>query len=288
MMKNKEFSHYISKEYKLFRKIANEIKKQGFYIWKLKKFYRIEDFIYAFYKVLEDPSSNKNGYSMSEKASSIVSYMNCLIFENKYNHYYIETEELLDFLKGSGIPDKKTLIESIKKREDFILNDLGHCEIPFQIHFIGGQRSIIGFFEYSILTDDIISHAQKAGVPFDKIEYLDLSTSCGNLISYNDDYEESGFIENDIIAMNLFLYMSCFPAKITLTPPKCMIEYNGGKTCYMVGESHEVVHREGNRAHFRRGHYRLLTSERFTNKKGQIVYVSSSFVGKDKQLTVEE
>jgi hypothetical protein len=73
--------------------------------------------------------------------------------------------------------------------------------------------------------------------------------------------------------------MMAFPDMIkTGTPNGCYKKYSPKdieiKTTDVVKEKSE----HGVSPHFRSGHFRLLSSDRFINKRGQIVFVKSSFV----------
>lgn len=81
------------------------------------------------------------------------------------------------------------------------------------------------------------------------------------------------------LSLNVLVYASCFPDYIISGTPGNLFQpwtYTGKKVTVYVAP--EVVTRDGVTPHYRVGHFRLLSSERFVNKKGQIVFVHGTFV----------
>lgn len=265
-MNNQEFSHFYGSDVSEFKKVKKELAKYGKVSVNGNTYTSIHDVITAGYSHITD----KNG-KIYQLACSL-SFAYSLFFENLFTHYYVETEELYEFMKQKPGFDKNVFEESIKNIQMIKINNI--YSWPIFIHHRGNGRSVMVCIQkygsqdcYHILISD--GENNQIGGLNEIVEYVSKDN-------------------NTNIFLNFMLYKACFPEKITITPPKCKIEYNGGKKSYIVGESPDVIRRDGVRAHFRRGHYRLLSSDKYTHKKGQIVFISSSFVGRDKQLTIED
>lgn len=85
----------------------------------------------------------------------------------------------------------------------------------------------------------------------------------------------------------LGLYMSCFPEQITDGIPRGLKHdrlYRGVQS-KTIGISEKIISRDGPCPHYRSGHFVLLSSNRYVNKKGQVVFRHGCFV-KGKAKTV--
>lgn len=93
------------------------------------------------------------------------------------------------------------------------------------------------------------------------------------------------------LAINTIAYMSCFPECIDDGVPKNLLDRgeNMAARNFSLQLSDKVREYEGSnlsrRPHFRKGHFRVLRSEKFVNKQGQIVFVCETMV-KAKAKTV--
>lgn len=88
------------------------------------------------------------------------------------------------------------------------------------------------------------------------------------------------------LIVGLGMYLSCFPDQTKPGIPddlKHANYYQGQKRT--IGISEEVVMRDGPTPHYRVGHFRMLQSDRYTNKRGQAIFVHGCFV-KGKAETV--
>ena len=77
----------------------------------------------------------------------------------------------------------------------------------------------------------------------------------------------------------LGLYMSAFPEQVRDGIPadaKRTARISGPTRT--VGVAPAVVMHDGVTPHYRSGHFRLLSAERYVNKKGQVVFVHGCFV----------
>lgn len=77
------------------------------------------------------------------------------------------------------------------------------------------------------------------------------------------------------------LYMDAFPDAVVEVDADAIQQckyYRGRRRFVGRNEIVEEEHRHGVSPHWRRGHFRLLSSERFVRKSGQTVYVRGTFV----------
>lgn len=92
------------------------------------------------------------------------------------------------------------------------------------------------------------------------------------------------------LLFNLIYYANVFPDKIVPGVPKdfeSFETYKGIKTI-SINPHESIIYRSGVTPHFRKGHFRNLESDRYVNKKGQIIWVSESFVKGFQAKTVIE
>lgn len=93
------------------------------------------------------------------------------------------------------------------------------------------------------------------------------------------------------LAINAIAYMKCFPECVAEGVPKDMLEksHYGRAASFTVGLSDKIRDTEkstlSKMPHFRKGHFRVLHSDYFANKKGQVVFVAETMV-KGKAKTV--
>ena len=93
------------------------------------------------------------------------------------------------------------------------------------------------------------------------------------------DNEADGNPDLPKLICGLSLYMSAFPEYIqTADDIKHIKRYKGAS--FTLSRSSVMVDEIKNSLspHFRRGHFRLLSSDRYKNKKGQVVFIKGCFV----------
>lgn len=88
------------------------------------------------------------------------------------------------------------------------------------------------------------------------------------------------------------VYARCFPEAIVQGVPKSYTFKNGAKNNAITINGNETSVKESHAMrspHYRSGHFRTLTSERFINKRGKTIFISACFVGmKTENKTVVE
>ena len=83
------------------------------------------------------------------------------------------------------------------------------------------------------------------------------------------------------IIVGLGMYLSCFPEQLAEGLPeglRVMNSHAAIRRSATVGVSEKIVSRDGPCPHYRNGHFVLLSSDRYVNKKGQVVFRHGCFV----------
>ena len=170
-----------------------------------------------------------------------------------FSHYFIESEQLAKFC-----------IDSVK----VITKDL--C------------------LAFSGLGDGGVIHTENGAVLYGTLpcrgySQLLLITEKGRTWIPLTDIDElnKGTIPDEArLVLGAYLYRESFPESVVDGIP-CFLKYprkiTGGKKVAIRGVT-EIIDRAGSTPHFRKGHFRFLSSDRFTNKQGQVVFVKGAFV----------
>ncbi|MBK8832168.1 MAG: hypothetical protein IPN60_15200 [Saprospiraceae bacterium] len=97
------------------------------------------------------------------------------------------------------------------------------------------------------------------------------------------------------LAINTIAYMNCFPECVSDGVPKITKDRDEGRNArnLTIQLSEKIIDSEvsqaSKRPHFRKGFFRMLRSEFYTNKQGQIVYVAETMVrGKAKTVSTSD
>jgi hypothetical protein len=95
------------------------------------------------------------------------------------------------------------------------------------------------------------------------------------------------------LAINTIAYMNCFPDCVADGVPKNLFERTEDKSArnFTFQLSEKIRENENSQLskipHFRKGHFKLLQSDYFVNKKGQLVFVAETMVkGKAKTVSM--
>jgi hypothetical protein len=95
------------------------------------------------------------------------------------------------------------------------------------------------------------------------------------------------------LALNTIAYMNCFPNCVIEGVPKNLFEKNITKTdktitLHIADKIKDVESSPISKIpHFRKGHFRVLQSDYYTNKKGEIIFIAETMVkGKAKTVSM--
>lgn len=208
-------------------------------------------------------------------------------------HIFFLEKHLRNFLEDTRLSDlegiKRFLYENGEIKDIFRYysnTKTEHFTYKFALHL---PNEADGYaFSLVIEEDDSIelyfSHGENGGRMADKY--------------YNDLNKENDTVSLTILkmfrlALNTIAYMSCFPDCVVDGVPKDIFIKNIGKTdrnitFHLSDKIKDIENSSTSKIpHFRKGHFRLLQSDYFTNKKGQIVFVAETMVkGKAKTVSV--
>lgn len=216
--------------------------------------------------------------------------------ENKiYKNYYIESKELSDFFCNTAI--KKEIILNFSK----IINK----NIEIFSSFENGKG---GFLKEKNLSGIIYSRSFPRSLffmfyasEFDNYKKVFSYVTDGDTICtvpiFSSDSKILQEMNNPIynnslrLVLNMIFYMDAFPDKISNKPPEEVcdkLNFNNSKTISISKDIEDYLHENREVSpHLRRGHFKYLGSDYFKNKKGQTIFVKSSFV-KGKAVTIKE
>lgn len=206
-------------------------------------------------------------------------------------HIFFLDRQLRDFLQDTQLSDiegvKKFLYENGKDHEVLHLysrEQTRHVVYRFALHLPYEDEGYA--FSLSIEEDNSVelyfSHGENGGRMADKF--------------YKDTLKREDQIATEAskmfrLAINTIAYMKCFPDCVADGVPKDMLEKTTPDRAgsFTVGLS-DKIRDNGNSPlskipHFRKGHFRVLHSDYFANKKGQVVFVAETMV-KGKAKTV--
>lgn len=212
--------------------------------------------------------------------------------DTNVDNYYINSEELLSFLKNTKI--KKEIIPRIITLSGEISTHNQKYEKYFNMEteitpentmFLHNKKDYVGCVHAKNIDRSFYFMIQ-SNVELNSVAIYALN---GDGVSYRCNVQkdsvfqmnqqEGGIIR---IVLNMLFYMDAFPDKILDSPPdECIdkLNCNNSKTITMSDEIRDYLHENRDISpHLRRGHFRYLASDFYKNKKGQTIFVKSSFV----------
>jgi hypothetical protein len=211
--------------------------------------------------------------------------------EGNFLHIYFLEKYLRDFLEKTPLTDlegirkylyengikKRLLYIKTKEQIDCVVYSFG-LHIPYETN---GYAFTMRIFENNTV-ELFFSHDKNNGELSD-IKYTD--------INKKTDHKSIAMSKMFRLAFNTIAYMKCFPECVTDGVPKITygideIRSNKNFTFQIseiVTDSKHV--KLSKLPHFRKGYFKLLRSDFYTNKKGQIIFIPETMV-KGKAKTV--
>lgn len=216
----------------------------------------------------------------------------------KITHYFLD-DGLADFLIGAvkhvtpsyckALPDCDSVqvpsIEATWTKELLMKHDKGNTSWGgFAIHFPSKEqrRSII-----VVPNMHLVKYGSRFSANPSCYKYYFAAIDGVDVILENTEqrekhpYTDKGQEEKVKIIMGLSLYIDAFPESVIQTKTDDLalsFGYKGKKITVQSNIHTEEDARMTPSPHWRRGHFRILDSERFTKKKGMSVYVRGTFV----------
>lgn len=210
-------------------------------------------------------------------------------------HIFFLDKQLRDFLESTNLSDlegvKKYLFEQGKSRDIIHVSSKSESNLvvyQFALHI--PYESDGYAFSLSLEEDGSVqlyfSLGDKGGLMSDEFY--------GEVIKKGD---EVSIMQSRMfrLAINTIAYMKCFPDCVADGVPKNLLERGESKTPrnFTLALSEEIKKGDNPQVsripHFRKGHFRLLQSDYFSNKKGQIIFVAETMVkGKAKTVAMSK
>ncbi|MEP7376540.1 MAG: hypothetical protein ABI675_24290 [Chitinophagaceae bacterium] len=210
--------------------------------------------------------------------------------------YFLLDKQLQDFLENTPLSDldgiRKYLYENGEDTDVVYIKTSGQTKCvkyTFGLHIpheTNGYAFSLCLYENHTI-ELFFSHNEFInGLTSDKF-YLDQSRK----------QDEKSLISSKMfrLAINAIAYMKCFPECVAEGVPKITLERNEKRSERNVIFSLSEKITDSDRTqvskipHFRKGYFRLLQSDYFTHKQGQLVYVTETMVkGKAKTISTSE
>ena len=209
----------------------------------------------------------------------------------EFLHIFFLERQLRDFLEKAPLSDlegiRKYLYDNGKNKDVIYVKTKGqsNCVVyTFGLHIpyeTNGYAFSLSLYENNSI-ELYFSHGKRNGLLSDKF-YVDL----------NNKKDEKSFALSKMfrLAINTIAYMKCFPECVSEGVPR--ITYGNheerSESNVTVQLSENITDSENTSnskiPHFRKGFFRVLRSDYYTHKKGQIIYVTETMV-KGKAKTV--
>lgn len=207
-----------------------------------------------------------------------------IFFLEKYLQNFLENTALSDlegirkYLYDNG--DKREIIYTKTKSKTNCVNYSFGLHIPDEKN---GYAFALSLFENNTI-ELYFSHGKNNGVLSDKF-YTDLNKKM--------DIQSITLSKMFRLAINTIAYMKCFPECIKDGVPKISFPRGEDRSDNnVIFKISDIIFDESQTQiskipHFRKGYFRLLKSDYFTHKKGQLIYISETMV-KGKAKTVSK
>jgi len=190
------------------------------------------------------------------------------------------------FFKGDGMRDwlMKCAAPLNSEKTSILFNNAptkNHIHVlPFMFHFLGGNSP-------SYLCAWVPQYG--GAEPFLFI-LLGKNQPEPHLIRYIRNGTSIERYDGEVAVVSSALaYIQCFPDTVKDGIPDDLKHQNYYRKslCKSIGTHHSLIQHNGPSPHYRVGHFRLLSSDKFVHKKGRIIFVHGTFV-KGKAATVQE
>lgn len=208
-------------------------------------------------------------------------------------HIFFLEKYLQDFLENTNLSDidgiRKYLYDNGEQKQITYTKTNGNANCvyySFGLHIPNeknGYAFALTLFENNTL-ELYFSHGKKNGVLSDKF-YTHLNKK--------QDIQSLTLSKMFRLAINTIAYMKCFPECVKEGVPKILFprgeDRSDNNVVFKMSQAifEESKHQISKIPHFRKGYFRLLQSDYFTHKKGQLIYITETMV-KGKAQTVSK
>lgn len=211
-------------------------------------------------------------------------------------HIFFLEKQLQDFLENTPLPDldgiRKYLYENGENKDVVYIKASGKSKCvkyTFGLH-IPQETNGYAFSLYLYENNTI-------ELFFSHNEFINGLTSDKFYIDQVKKQDEKSITSSKMfrLAINTIAYMKCFPECVAEGVPRITLEKNEKRSERNVifSISEKVTDSDRTQVskipHFRKGYFRLLQSDYYTHKQGQLIYVSETMVkGKAKTISSSE
>jgi hypothetical protein len=223
---------------------------------------------------------------------------------------FIETDELYKFFSTTHINIQSDIAQqvyhSLKNRKYFEMIYKGPPHnIPFRL-YVFRLFAPINMIPTSLAISISCTQTFYDGFDINNITFTDKNSSQNMLLHeksiklLENSYMRSNYItENDYnkkileycrVIMNLIFYMNAYPENvINGTPHRAVIDenINASDKKITISKNMGLFKKYEISPHLRRGHWRTFTSDYYTNKKGDTIWIDPVFI-KGEAITVIE
>lgn len=255
-----------------------------------------DDYIFALLRnkmINAARASNENSESQKLMMSGLDLWKEDL--KGRLLHIFFLDNYLRDFLENTPLPDldgiKRFLYDNGDEREVIYIKSGGQTKcvnytfglhIPFETNGYAFSLEL-----YNNNTVELyFSHGDINGITSDKYYVDQLKKQDEHSLTSTKMFR---------LAINTIAYMKCFPECVSEGVPKITVEKNENRSDRNVTFSLSEKVTDADRTqvskipHFRKGYFRLLQSDYFTRKKGQLVYIAETMVkGKAKTISTSD
>lgn len=204
------------------------------------------------------------------------------VYNAKWHNLFLSSQELIDFINEIKIPDES-------KNLALMVEDFGEkFRNGIVVHLNGGKESWMFYTNHEYIRfnqNHYNDHAQNAMLCHKRFVQKDDS-----YFGYCFIDRQTGRVYEDIkkgghhieFFVKLLIYIDAFPDAVTQGVPKdCSDTHIRRDMASVVSAAKQIKNMISNGIcpHLRRGHFRFLQSDKFTNKRFQTVYVKPAIIG---------
>ncbi len=203
----------------------------------------------------------------------------------KFLHIFFLDKQLQEFLESTPLSDlegiRKYLYENGEEKDIVYIKTSGHAKcvkytfglhLPYETY---GYAFSLNLYENNTIELYFSQNESINGLTTDNF-YLDQSKK--------QDEKSQIMTKMFRLAINTIAYMKCFPECVAEGVPKITVDKNENRsdrnfTFSLSEKIPESDHTQLSKIpHFRKGYFKLLQSDYFVNKKGQIIFIAETMV----------